>query len=612
MHSVTRGLVNTRPRRGWTLGEWQTAYQTHGLDPQSLVEWIAELPRRDPAWIALANAEQLHQQLRELGARLNAVGGDRSKLPLFGIPFAVKDNIDAAGFETTAACPAFTYSPAQDAEVVARLRAKGAVVIGKSNMDQFATGLVGTRSPYGVVPNSFDERYISGGSSSGSASVVARGFVPFALGTDTAGSGRVPAAFNNIVGWKPTRGGWSTSGVVPACRTLDCVSMFTLNVADAQYLATLLEAFDATDPYSRPRPETTAGNTSTPLRVAIPDALDFAGDTQAESAFNKTLTALKGCGIAIETLPFDPFRELAKLLYEGAWVAERLTVVEPLLVAAPDQVEQVVRGIVRQGRDFTAVQTFRFEYRRASLARAIQASLEAVDALLVPTTPTAFTIADVMADPVRTNSRLGTYTNFTNLADLCGLAVPGIFREDGLPAGVTFLAPAWREAVVAKLGATLEAVLTLPRGATAVPYAASSPLSAPAPEVAPTFDIAVVGAHLSGLALNPQLLGLGATLVGATRTSANYRLYLLPNTAPLKPGMVRGTGGGAIDVEVWRLTAEAFARFVTAIPSPLGIGNIELEDGTFVKGFLCETFALEGATEITRFGGFRAYLEQRG
>lgn len=601
--------MNTRPRRGWTLTEWQAAYQTHGLDPQLLIEWIAEFPRRDPAWIALANAEQIHQQLRELAARLNAAGGDRSRLPLFGIPFAVKDNIDAAGFDTTAACPAFTYSPARDSEVVARLRAKGAVAVGKCNMDQFATGLVGTRSPYGVVPNSFDDRYISGGSSSGSASVVARGLVPFALGTDTAGSGRVPAAFNNVVGWKPTRGGWSTSGVVPACRSLDCVSMFTLTVADARYLASLLEAFDATDPYSRPRPTGGESNLSQPARVAIPNSLEFFGDAQAEAAFHETLVALRSCGAKIETLAFEPFRELARLLYEGPWVAERLTVVEPLLVAAPDQVEPVVRGIVRQGKDFTAVQAFRFEYQRASLARAIASILETFDALLVPTTPTVFTIADVMADPVRTNSRLGTYTNFTNLADLCGLAVPGVFRADGLPAGVTFLAPAWREAVLAELGATLEARLMLPRGATNLPHAPSDPTPVPTP--ARHYDIAVVGAHLSGLALNPQLLDLGGRLVTATRTSPNYRLYVLPNSTPLKPGMVRGAGGNAIEVEVWRLGAEAYARFIAAIPSPLGVGNVELEDGSFVKGFLCEAFALEGATEITRFGGFRTYLEQR-
>lgn len=611
--SVTRGTVNTLPQRGWTLAEWQAAYLGQGLDPQCLLEFVSQFPSRDPAWIAVATAEQLMLQLTELTQRANAVGGDRSKLPLFGVPFAVKDNIDAAGFDTTAACPAFAYRASQDAQVVARLRSSGAIVVGKTNMDQFATGLVGTRSPYGVVPSSFDSRYICGGSSSGSASVVARGLVPFALGTDTAGSGRVPAAFNNIVGWKPTRGAWSTSGVVPACRTLDCVSVFTLTVADARGVARLVEGFDPSDPYSRPRPTSTTARsfdaTGRPPRLAIPDALDFLGDAQAESAFRDAVGALQAGGAHVQTLVFEPFRQLARLLYEGPWVAERLTVVEPLLLAAPDQIEPVVRSIVRQGKDYTALQSFRVEYQRASLARAIALALQPFDALVVPTTPTTFSIADVMTDPLATNSRLGTYTNFTNLADLCGLAVPGPFRTDGLPTGITFLAPAWQEATLAELAAGLEDKLALPRGATGRPFRPAPPEMS-SPELG-TFDIAVVGAHLSGLALNPQLQSLEASLVRATRTSANYRLYLLPNSAPLKPGMVREAGGAPIHVEVWRLCAEAYARFIAAIPSPLGIGNVELEDGTWVKGFLCEPFALKGATEITRFGGFRQYLEQR-
>lgn len=603
--------MNPLPQRGWTLAEWQAAYRGR-LDPECLVEFVAQFPSRDPAWICVATTEQLRQQLAELAQHVHVAGGDRSRLPLFGIPFAVKDNVDVAGFDTTAACPAFAYRASQDATVVARLRASGAIVVGKTNMDQFATGLVGTRSPYGVVKSSFDERYISGGSSSGSASVVSRGLVPFALGTDTAGSGRVPAAFNNVVGWKPTRGGWSTSGVVPACRTLDCVSVFALSVSDAGALAQLLEGFDPTDPYSRPRPDH-ASKASThgvdrPVRLAIPDQLDFAGDAHAEAAFHSALAALGEAGVQLETLRFAPFQELARLLYEGPWVAERLTVMEPLLVTAPEQIEPVVRGIVRQGSNFTATDTFRFEYQRAAFSRAIALALEPFDALVVPTTPTTFTIADVMADPVKTNSRLGTYTNFTNLADLCGLAVPGPFRGDGLPAGVTFLAPAWQEPTLSAIGGRLELALSLPRGATGRPFTETPPAK---PAVgASTFDIAVVGAHLSGLALNAQLRDLNASLVTATRTSANYRLYLLPNSAPLKPGMVRELGGAPIHVEVWRLSAVAYAHFVAAIPSPLGIGNIELEDGSFVKGFLCEPFALKGATEITRFGGFRQYLEQ--
>lgn len=602
--------MNTRPQRGWTISEWRAAYQQQHLDPQCLLEWVSQFDAGDHAWISIATPAELARQLADLERRLSAVGGDRSKLPLYGIPFAVKDNIDAVGFETTAACPAFSYPAPHDAGVVARLRAFGAIVVGKTNMDQFATGLVGTRSPYGVVRNAFDDRYISGGSSSGSAVVVARGFVPFSLGTDTAGSGRVPAAFNNIVGWKPTRGAWSTSGVVPACRTLDCVSVFALTVADARLVSEYAEGYDPTDPYSRERPGAApVRSESEPWRLAIPDRLEFYGDAQAEAAFGDMLATLRGMGAHIETLRFEPFTELARLLYEGPWVAERLTVVEPLLLAVPDQVEPVVRGIVRQGKEFSAVSCFRYEYQRAALARSIRLALLGFDALVVPTTPTIFTVADVAADPVGTNSRLGAYTNFTNLADLCGLAVPGPFRRDGLPAGVTLLAPAWQESTLAKIGESVEAALALPRGATGRAYTPSKPAASPPDDG--RFDIAVVGAHLSGLALNPQLLELGARLVRAARTSPTYRMYLIPNTAPLKPGMVKETGGGAIAVEVWRLSAEAFARFVAAIPSPLGIGSIELEDGTWVKGFLCERFALEGATEITRFGGFRQYLEQR-
>lgn len=559
----------------------------------------------------MVTGDALRSRLDELDRRLQAVASDRTKLPLYGIPFAVKDNIDVAGFETTAACPAYAYLPQHDAEVVRRLRAQGAIVIGKTNMDQFATGLVGTRSPYGVVTSPFDERYISGGSSSGSASVVARGLVPFALGTDTAGSGRVPAAFNNIVGWKPTRGAWSTSGVVPACRTLDCVSVFTLTVADAQTVAHVIEAFDATDPYSRPRPQQRSDDPAAahrrPPRLGLPDELDFCGDDKAKVAFDAALMELQQLGAEIEPVSFDAFRELARLLYEGPWVAERLTVVQPLL-ATPDAVEPVVRGIVRQGKDFSAVQAFQYEYRRAALSRAIATALDGLDALIVPTTPTTFTIEQVAADPVGTNSRLGKYTNFTNLADLCGLAVPGPFREDGLPAGITLLAPAWHESKLAVLGRRLEAALALPRGATQRPF---TPNPQDTPPAQHGHQLAVVGAHLSGLALNRELRTLGASLVEATRTSANYRLYVLPNTTPEKPGMVRESGGASISVEVWRLSSEAFARFVSAIPSPLGIGNIELEDGRWVKGFLCEAFAVKGATEITRFGGFRQYLEQR-
>ncbi len=593
------------PSPGWSIRDWRSAYDAGTLTPECLFELKRKLPAGDPAWISIASDDNLTAQLTALARRLTDVGGNRERLPLYGVPFAVKDNIDAAGFETTAACSAFAYRPANDATVVAKLRQAGAIVLGKTNLDQFATGLVGTRSPYGVVPNSFDARYISGGSSSGSGSVVARGLVPFALGTDTAGSGRVPAALNNIVGLKPTRGGWSTRGVVPACRTLDCVSVFTLTVDDARLVLDLVEGFDAEDAYSRPSTERAEAHAAQ-RRVAIPNELEFNGDATAQRAFEATVERLRASGWSFAPVDFRPFRDLARMLYEGPWVAERYIVMEPTLASAPvETLDPTVKTIVENGNGATAVQAFRAEYQRAALARQIAQTLAPFDALLVPTIPTAFTQSEVAAEPIRTNSLLGTYTNFTNLADLCGLAVPGVFRDDGLPAGVTLLAAAWQDRTLLTLGAEVSNLLALPRGATGVAHTAIHANVAPAE----SFFVAVVGAHLSGLALNHQLTMLAGSLVRETTTAAKYKLYVLPNTTPVKPGMIRTNDGGSLTVEVWQLPPEGFARFVALVPPPLCIGNVELSDGTFAKGFLCEPHALQGATEITTFGGFRHYLE---
>lgn len=592
------------PRAGWSLGDWQSAYAASVLTPECLFELKRALPAEDPAWISVATDEQLTAQLAALAQRVADAGGKRYALPLYGIPFAVKDNIDAAGFDTTAACRAFAYRPEHDAEVVAKLKKAGAIVLGKTNLDQFATGLVGTRSPYGVVPNTFDARYISGGSSSGSGSVVARGLVPFALGTDTAGSGRVPAALNNIVGLKPTRGALSTSGVVPACRTLDCVSVFTLNVEDARFVLDVVAGFDLRDPYSRTAPERTPHAAQNP-HLAIPSEPDFNGDGMAQRAFETTVERLTTLGWRLTRIDFSPFRDLARMLYEGPWVAERFAVMEHTLATAPaEELDPTVKSIVENGYKASAVQAFRAEYQRAALARRIAEVLAPFDALVVPTIPTVFTIAEVAADPIRTNSLLGTYTNFTNLADLCGLAVPGVFREDGLPAGVTLLAPAWHDRALLTLGNAMERLLALPRGATNTPYTPT----ATKPEPNPRFTVAVVGAHLSGMALNYQLQQLCGTLLRETTTAADYKLYVLPNTTPVKPGMVRQSGGAPQTVELWDLSAEGFGQFVAMVPPPLCIGNVELADGSFVKGFLCEPHAVQGATEITEYGGFRQYM----
>jgi allophanate hydrolase len=589
-----------------TLSEWQACY-ANGVTLAEALSAYLELPADDPAWIARLDAERLDAQLAALAARLAEVGGERRHLPLYGIPFAVKDNIDVEGWPTTAACPAFSYVAERDAGVVARLRAAGAIVVGKTNLDQFATGLVGVRSPYGAVPNSFDPRYVSGGSSSGSASVVARGLVPFSLGTDTAGSGRVPAAFNNIVGLKPTCGWLSTAGVVPACRTLDCVSIFALTVEDAASVAEAAGSPDVADPYARARPsDAPAGLPGVP-RVGVPKQLAFFGDAQAAAAFEHALASLRRLGVEQVEIDFSPFTELAALLYQGPWVTERLVAIEDILARDPDAVHPVVRGIVEGGRDYSAADAFRAEYQRAELAARIHAVLADIDLLVVPSTPSIYTIAEVEADPVRLNSRLGTYTNFANLADLSALAVPAGFRDDGLPAGITLIAPAWHDRLLAAFGREWAAELALPLGATGQP--APTAEAAPGAPAEGTLRLAVVGAHLRGMPLNHQLTSRRAAFVEATRTAAEYRLFALAGTVPPKPGLVHvARDGAAIEVELWDVPLAGFASFVGEIPPPLGIGTLTLADGRAVKGFICEPCGLDDAKDITAFGGWRAYL----
>lgn len=597
---------------GWTLADWQRAYREQGARPAELLAAYVAGPDTpaDNAWIARLDDAGLARQLGELEALLAAAGGDLARLPLYGVPFAVKDNIDARGWPTTAACPAFAYSPDADATVVARLRAAGAVLVGKTNLDQFATGLVGTRSPHGAVPNSFDPAYVSGGSSSGSAVVVARGLVPFSLGTDTAGSGRVPAGFNNIVGLKPTRGWLSNRGVVPACRTLDCVSVFALTVADAAAVAEVAGGYDAGDAYARAEPPAARAAWHTPPRFAVPDTLEFFGDAQAQACFEAALAALREQGVTIETIDYAPFAELAALLYQGPWVAERFAAVQSLWRDTPDALDPVVRGIVEQAANFDATQTFQAEYRRAELARQIQQTLVDFDALVVPTSPSIYTIAQLRDEPVLLNSRLGTYTNFANFADLSALALPAGMRGDGLPAGITLIGAAWQDRALAAFGARWQAQAGLPLGATGRALPASYEAAVkPVEPATNTIRVAVVGAHLTGMPLNHQLSSRGARLIEQTHTAAGYRLYALANTTPPKPGLVRVAEGGApIIVELWDVPSALFGSFVAEIPAPLGIGTLELADGRSVKGFICEPCGLEGARDITSFGGWRAFL----
>jgi allophanate hydrolase len=585
-----------------------------GLSP---VEVVREVYRRiaargaDPVWITLRPEAEVLAEAAALAGR-RAAG---ASLPLFGVPFAVKDNLDVAGLPTTAACPAFSYLPASDAEVVRRLRAAGALVIGKTNLDQFATGLVGVRSPYGAPSSVFNPDYISGGSSSGSAVAVAAGLVSFALGTDTAGSGRVPAAFNNLVGWKPTKGLLSTRGLVPACRSLDCVSVFALTCADAEKISGLVAGFDPADPFSRKCDRPARGFAAAGFRFGVlrPDQREFFGDHEAAALYAASVDRLSSLGGVAVEIDFSPFRATADLLYSGPWVAERLAAISPFAQENPDALHPVTAAIIRGADRFSAVDTFRAFYRLEELRRATAPTWETIDVLLLPTTPTIYTHADIAAEPVLNNTRLGTYTNFVNLLDLCGVAVPAGFRSDGLPLGVTLLAPAFGDASVLALGGRLHAALGGKLGGTdspLAPCALPSVTESPAPACV---DLAVVGAHLQGQPLNHQLVSRGATLVRGTRTAADYRLYALANTRPAKPGLARepGFAGAGIEVEVWRLSLEAFGAFTAEVPAPLAIGNLVLADGSSVKGFVCEPAALVGATEITSFGGWRAYLASR-
>jgi allophanate hydrolase len=535
-------------------------------------------------------------------------GKDAAELPLFGVPVAVKDNIDVEGLPTTAACPAFSYSPSHDATSVARLRAAGAIMIGKTNLDQFATGLVGVRSPYGIPKNPFRNDLIPGGSSSGSAVAVAAGLVPLALGTDTAGSGRVPAMLNNIVGLKPSLGMVSTTGMTPACRTLDCVSVFALTVDDATAALAAMAGPDPTDPFSRDRPLSEIAPFPANLRLGVPrnGQLIFFGDKAQEAAYSDALKRWAALGATLVEFDMEPFYETARLLYEGPWVAERYLVIRDLLASSPEQVYPVTREITAAGARLTAAETFSALYRLEGLRRIAERAFANLDAIVLPTAPTAYTTAQVLANPIELNSRLGTYTNFVNLLDLCGLALPSAVRPDGIPFGITLLAPAGRDALLAGIGRVFHADTRLTIGAKGLVQPPLARLPATAGE---DIAIAVVGAHLSGMALNWELKTLGGRLIETATTAPDYRLYAL-STSPPKPGMLRvETGKGtAVELEVWALSAAAFGKFVAAVPPPLSIGTVRLADGRGVKGFIVEPAALEGARDISSFGGWRAYM----
>ncbi|MFC5069696.1 allophanate hydrolase [Flaviflagellibacter deserti] len=595
--------------RALDLTSLASAY-AEGLTPTALVTEIHAAIRETgerPVWINLVPEKEALARAADLERR-KAAG---EALPLYGVPFAAKDNIDVAGVPTTAACPDFEFTPERSAAVIERLETAGAIVIGKTNLDQFATGLNGTRSPYGQPASVFDSRYVSGGSSSGSAVAVASGLVTFALGTDTAGSGRVPAMFNNLVGLKPSRGLISTRGVLPACRSLDCVSIFAGTVGDALKITEIASGYDAEDAYSRAAPKGSfaPGNWPEGFRFGVPEKPEFCGDDEAAELFDAAIARLERLGGIKVTFDYTPFRDAALLLYAGPWVAERLAAIKGFAETRPDSIHPVVREIVLGGARYSAVDAFEGQYRLAAFIQQVKPVWEEIDVMLLPTAPTIYTIADMLADPVRLNSNLGTYTNFVNLMDLSAIAVPGGFRTDGLPFGVTLVGHAFEDGKIAGFADRLHRALgTATLGGTGRPLP-GKPLEA---KGGGRIDVAVVGAHLKGLPLHRQLTDRDARFVRTAKTATGYSFYALAGTVPPKPGLVfDGSGAGGIEVEIWSVPVSEFGSFVAEIPAPLGIGTLALDDGTSVKGFVCEAHAVDGAENITKFGGWKAYLASR-
>jgi allophanate hydrolase len=590
----------------------KAGYAAGRLRPSQLVAAILErIARRgkDPTWIELAPRTVLERHAAELERR------EAAGLPLYGIPFAIKDNIDCKGLGTTAACREFAYRPEASATVVGRLVAAGAIPIGKANLDQFATGLVGVRSPYGVPANSFNPAYIPGGSSSGSAVAVAAGLVSFSLGTDTAGSGRVPAAFNNIVGLKPTRGLLSTRGVVPACRSLDCVSIFGLTAADTAAVLRVAQGFDAADPFSRPAaaPSRALPRSFAGLRFGVPreEQLQFFGNAETPRLFQEMLDRLSGMGAKGVTVDFEPFLETARLLYEGPWVAERYVAIREFIERNPKALHPVTAEIIGGAKRFSANDAFAGYYRLQELRRRTAPVWNEIDILVTPTAGTIYRVDELEAEPVKLNANLGYYTNFMNLLDLAAIAVPAGFQRDGLPFGVTFVAPAFNDEVLCSLGDIAHRAAVKTIGATGLPLPAMNDAAFSGGHV---IQVAVCGAHMSGLPLNHQLTERGARLVSKSRTAASYRLFALTAFKPPRPGLIRdpegGTAGGAaIEVEIWEVPASAFGGFVDGIPAPLGIGTVTLENGRQVKGFLCEAHATRDAREITSLGSWRQFIK---
>jgi allophanate hydrolase len=594
-----------------TINEIRTKYLSGNLTPEQLMESIREKSKMYEdrnIWIHILSAKEQKKWLQELSQK------PIDTHPLWGIPFAIKDNIDLAGIATTAACPDFSYVPEKSAFVVQKLIDAGAIPVGKTNLDQFATGLNGTRSPYGECHNAFNPDFISGGSSAGSSVAVALGLSAFSLGTDTAGSGRIPAGFNNLIGVKPSIGLLSATGMLPACRSLDCMTIFSLTVDDANLVLSQAEGLDTSDEYSRKNTFANSqrfyGKHQGPLKIGIlPDSqLKFFGDKAYTQLYQQTIESLNNDGVDLIEIDYAAFDEAALMLYEGPWVAERYLACQPLIDENPEAIHPVVREIVKKGKYPSAADLFTYQYRLQGLKSRCRKAIEEIDCLLTPTAGKHFTIAEMLEQPVICNSQLGYYTNFMNLFDMAAVAVPTGFTETGMPFGVTISSLNFRDRSLLSIANRIEALFHTPLGALNMkrPNSLANSIADQT-----RVDLVVCGAHLEGLPLNWQLKERGAILKAKTQSSPDYKLFALAGGSIARPGMLRAAQGGrAIDVEVWSIPSLELGSFVAAIPEPLGIGKVQLADGSWKSGFICDGNGLADATDITDFCSWKAWIAQ--
>ncbi|MGJ8691484.1 MAG: allophanate hydrolase [Thalassotalea sp.] len=583
------------------------AYQEKQTSPVELFAALREKAEKlENVWIHLLSESELQPYLDNLLQKAP------ENYPLWGVPFAIKDNIDLVGIPTTAACPEFSYVPEKSAHVVELLINAGAIPLGKTNLDQFATGLVGTRSPYGATPNAFDKNYISGGSSSGSAVSTASGVVSFALGTDTAGSGRVPACFNNLVGLKPSKGLLSNSGLVPACKSIDCISIFSLTADDARTVFSIAADYDESDCFSRLNPITNKGcvELASDFTFAVPltDQLTFFGDDDYQQGFTSAIEQLVSMGGSKIEIDFSPMLDAARLLYEGPWVAERYLATEDILLNKPEAMMNVTRTIISAGATPKATDSFAAMYKLQALKKLADKLVNSVDVIVTPTAGRHFTLAEIEEEPIARNSQLGYYTNFMNLLDFAAIAVPTSFTKNNMPFGITLFSDAMTDQKLLTLAKRIQDTTQLPLGATQNPYQITENTLAKSKGF---IDVVVCGAHLSGMVLNHQLTERGGSLKQVTESSAAYRMYAVPGNVE-RPAMIRDEENGeAFAIEVWSLPIAEFGSFVEGIAQPLGIGKVELASGKYVTGFIAEGYAKKLGEDITHFKGWRAYQAQK-